>query len=142
MAAAALLQLFKDRLGARPGRGVSLAVYLGLVTVVALSLGRIWMPLGPETGDLANTAFVLAPVALLLGAFALLQRCYSRILGFCLRWKLLFLGVPALVVVVGALCWLGAALPLSLAGEGVAGSAFAARAVDAALDARFSRPAM
>jgi len=77
------------------------------VLFVGVLLTEHWEPVGPERGFLRNFVFVAFLVAGLLAFFRLFQHFYPRILGWCLRHKLLFLSVPVLLLIVGASIWLG-----------------------------------
>lgn len=77
------------------------------VAAVAFALTADWMPLGEERGLAASLLFVGALLGLLLGAFALLERLYPRILGWVLAHKLAFLSLPVGLVVLGLTIWLG-----------------------------------
>ncbi len=103
----ALNLLVRDRLPLRLGKlipwgitGLSLAILLVLLT-------REWLPLGPERGQLLNIAFVGGLLGGLLALFLFFQRSYTRVLGFCLRHKLLFLSLPSMLLIAGACAWLG-----------------------------------
>ena len=80
---------------------------LAVVLVVAVALAESWLPLGPEKGGPGNLLFVLAVIGGLLGLFALFQRIYPALLGWCLEHKLLFLTFPSLLCVLGLFVWLG-----------------------------------
>jgi Cu(I)/Ag(I) efflux system membrane protein CusA/SilA len=78
------------------------------VAVVGVVLARHWEPLGVEQGLLRNLAFVATLIGGLLGAFVLFQAViYRPLLRWCLDHKLLFLTLPATVVLLGASAWLG-----------------------------------
>lgn len=74
---------------------------------VGIVLTNHWLPLGPQAGFLANAVVVLLPIAALLGFFVLFIRSYAGVLRWCLAHKLLFLSLPATVLVLGASVWLG-----------------------------------
>jgi Cu(I)/Ag(I) efflux system membrane protein CusA/SilA len=77
------------------------------IVVVTLLLAHSWQPLGVEKGELSNILFVVLLVAVVLGSFQLFQRYYSLMLGWCLRYKAIFLVVPLMVTLLGAMVWLG-----------------------------------
>ncbi|GAB6165898.1 efflux RND transporter permease subunit [Thermostilla marina] len=78
---------------------------LGLVTVL---LAVDWLPFGPERGLIPNLLFVVIVLGGLLGFFEIFRRfLYRPLLTWALRHKLLFLSIPALVVVLGISAWLG-----------------------------------
>jgi copper/silver efflux system protein len=77
------------------------------IVIVTLLLGHSWQPLGVEKGELFNILFVVILVGGVLGIFQLFQRCYPSLLGWCLRYKAVFLVFPLLVTLGGAMVWLG-----------------------------------
>jgi len=80
------------------------------VAIVGVLLTEHWLPLGPEKGLVKNLAFVAGLLGGLLLFFQVFQRVmYEPLLRWCLRHKLLFLAVPAVVVVAGLAVWLGPA---------------------------------
>ncbi|HHM12856.1 MAG TPA: efflux RND transporter permease subunit, partial [Planctomycetaceae bacterium] len=75
---------------------------------VTLWLAQEWGPLGPELGLLRNTLFVGGTIGGLLLAFQIFQHwIYQPLLTWCLRYKLVFLSIPLLIIVAGATAWLG-----------------------------------
>ncbi|MCB9598557.1 MAG: efflux RND transporter permease subunit [Sandaracinaceae bacterium] len=74
---------------------------------VTIALAADWLPLGPAEGLVLNALFVGLVVTLVLGTFRLFEHLYPLILRWCLRHKAAFLALPALIVVGGALAWLG-----------------------------------
>ncbi|MDP8236400.1 MAG: efflux RND transporter permease subunit [Candidatus Erginobacter occultus] len=91
---------------------------------VVLILARVWEPLGPERGMVRNVVFIVILIGGLLGAFGLLLRFYRRLLGWCLAHKALFLSLPAFLVVLGLVVWLGFAsvfsfIPAALEASGL-----------------------
>lgn len=74
---------------------------------MGLALAADWLPLGPAKGLVWNALFVGGVVALVLGTFRLFERVYPAILRWCLRHKLLFLSLPATIVLFGMTAWLG-----------------------------------
>ncbi|MFP7754718.1 efflux RND transporter permease subunit [Thermodesulfobacteriota bacterium B35] len=79
-------------------------IAIGLITFL---LGRYWLPLGVERGDAYNILFVAIMIGLLLGLLQLFQFLYPRMLAWCLRHKILFLSIPTLLTLLGAMIWLG-----------------------------------
>jgi len=77
------------------------------VVIVVFFLTKEWMPLGAQNSLFANFLFVIAVVALVLGAFSIVVIFYSEILKWCLRNKLKFLLIPTLVVLFGISIWQG-----------------------------------
>lgn len=81
-------------------------ILIGIVLLIAIYLlAQAWLPLGPENGMVLNTLFVLALVAIVLGALWTMVIYYERVLRWCLanRWK--FMLVPLLSLVGGAYVW-------------------------------------
>ena len=77
------------------------------VLVVGILLVGHWNPLGPERGLVRNLIFVAVAIGGLLLFFHLFLKAYARILGWCLEHRAAFLSIPALVVLIGAMVWLG-----------------------------------
>jgi len=116
-----LLQLFADRLPAawqgaiargRAWARHALQVTPWLATAVAVVvvgwvLTLVWEPLGPQRGMVRNFVFLVLLMGGLLSVFVLFQYVYAPILRFCLRFKLLFLSFPVLMIVMGLCVWLG-----------------------------------
>jgi len=101
-----------DRFGERDARLRQLPLVVVVLTVVWL-LAMLWRPLGVERSLVLNVLLVgLAVGAILLFLWSL-QRHYSRILGWCLRHKALFLSIPSVIVVLGLLIWVGSARLMS-----------------------------
>lgn len=78
------------------------------IFLVTFLLTRIWQPLGVEQGTLLNFIFVALLIGVTLGLMQLFQSRYTVMLAWCLRHKLLFLQLPLLVTLLGAMIWLGA----------------------------------
>ena len=80
----------------------------GFLLFVGILLTDDWLPLGPEKGFLRNFAFVAMLIGGLLTFFQVFQKyLYEPILWWCLNHKLLFLCVPALILILGFGVWLG-----------------------------------
>ncbi len=87
--------------------------------VVLVVLAHYWQPLGVEKGALLNILFVGLLIGAILAFVQLLQYHYRSLLAWCLVYKKTFLALPLLLVLVGAMIWLGAPrltswLPVSL----------------------------
>lgn len=82
----------------------NLTVVIAVASITWL-LANYWMPLGAGRTTLANFTFVALIVGVILGAFSLLERFYADILGFCLRFKWLFLTLPLTVIFFGYQIW-------------------------------------
>ena len=80
-----------------------------IITVVSVTflLANYWLPLGAGKSVFMNFSFVGLLIGLILLAFYLLERNYSRILNWCLANKLKFLLVPSSIMVLGITIWLG-----------------------------------
>jgi copper/silver efflux system protein len=96
----------RTRWGRRLGR-----VEIGLGLVVALCgtvlLARTWEPLGAGAGWVRNLLFVVLVAGVLLLSFVVFALLYRRLLAACLRYKVVFLSVPLVLVLAGASVWLG-----------------------------------
>ena len=93
-----------------PRWGRKLAPWLAnglVVLLVGVLLTRYWEPLGPQRGLVRNFVFVAVLAGGLLGFFELVRFVYPAVLRFCLRFKLLFLSIPVLLIVFGVTAWLG-----------------------------------
>lgn len=75
--------------------------------VVGIVLAEHWLPLGPERGVILNFLFVGALIGGVLFLVHWFQRSYGRMLEWCLRRRLVFLSLPAVLVVLGGMVWLG-----------------------------------
>jgi Cu(I)/Ag(I) efflux system membrane protein CusA/SilA len=73
----------------------------------AIILTDTWMPMGPEEGLGRNFVFVALFIGGVLLFFALFQRSYKRILGWCLCHKAAFLSIPLGLVLTGTVVWQG-----------------------------------
>lgn len=69
--------------------------------VIVFLLAEYWRPLGVDRSLFWNLIFVAVICFGLLGGFTLFRMYYTRILRWCLDNKLLFLSVPAAIVVAG-----------------------------------------
>lgn len=78
-----------------------------VILLVMVLLARSWQPLGIEKGAWANFFFVGLLIGGLLGSFQVFQWLYPLLLRIFLRWKLIFLIFPLLIVIGGAMVWLG-----------------------------------
>ena len=78
-----------------------------LVAAVTVLLAQDWLPLGPERGLSRNLIMVTGVIGGLLLLVHLFQRAYSPILGFALAHKIAFLSLPAVLLLVGVMVWLG-----------------------------------
>ncbi|CAN5499217.1 efflux RND transporter permease subunit [soil metagenome] len=88
-------------------RVIHYAIVFVTAAFVITMLSRTWEPLGALRSSTENLIFVAVVVLGLLSFFWLFQWIYPRLLGMCLRWKIVFLSIPALLTVLGFCVWLG-----------------------------------
>jgi copper/silver efflux system protein len=77
------------------------------VVVVSIFLTAAWLPLGVQVGLLVNLLFVALILAIVLGGFYLFLKYYPTLLAWCLENKLKFLSIPTVIILFGAMIWLG-----------------------------------
>ena len=82
----------------------NLTVIISTLSITWL-LANYWMPLGAGKSVVFNFIFVALIIGSILGSFALLEYFYESILRFCLRFKWLFLILPATVIYFGYTIW-------------------------------------
>ncbi|MBN2272495.1 MAG: efflux RND transporter permease subunit, partial [Sedimentisphaerales bacterium] len=99
--------LLHERLGNRAAGWAPKAMNIAAMVFVGIILTKHWLPLGVENGVGKNLVFVVALIGGLLLFFRLFQEAYPRILGWCLRHKLLFLSAPIVIIVIGWFIWSG-----------------------------------
>lgn len=103
-----LYKLLEERIPANYQKYGPYAASAVAVLVVGVLLTDHWLPLGPEKGLLRNFLFVGLLIGGLLGFFTLFQRViYEPLLRWCLAHKLLFLSVPAAILLFGGCAWQG-----------------------------------
>lgn len=78
-----------------------------IAIIVGLLLTTYWEPLGPEKGFGRNAIFVALMIGGLLFLFKIFQKFYGRLLFWCLQHKKTFLAIPATLVLLGMIMWLG-----------------------------------
>ena len=78
-----------------------------VILAVGVLLTRNWLPLGLQAGFARNFILVAIFIAGLLGLFHLVQKFYVPMLRWFLAHKLVFLTMPAVIVLVGYMGWLG-----------------------------------
>ncbi|MEO0795282.1 MAG: efflux RND transporter permease subunit [Verrucomicrobiota bacterium] len=103
---AAAFHWFREKIPGRIERALLIAFNFLVAIYVSILLAADWQPLGPDE-RFHNVLFVLLAVGGLLSFFHLFLHFYTAILGAILRYKTVFLGVSALVVVFGFSIWLG-----------------------------------
>lgn len=99
-----LASKISDRLALSDKRANTINIFISALAVVYL-LAEFWRPLGVDKSIFWNLLFVGLICFGLLGVFWLFQHFYTRILRWALRNKILFLSIPTLIVVLGALIW-------------------------------------
>ncbi|MDD5064653.1 MAG: efflux RND transporter permease subunit [Phycisphaerae bacterium] len=97
--------LLHERLGEKTTGWGPKAANIAAMVFVGIILTRHWLPLGVDKGVVKNFVFVIMLIGGLLLFFKVFQNQYPKILGWCLRHKLLFLSAPALIIVLGSLVW-------------------------------------
>ncbi|MEE4258962.1 MAG: efflux RND transporter permease subunit, partial [Bacteroidales bacterium] len=98
---------WQDRLR-RTGSWVLEYIEIIIVLIgVTWLLARYWLPLGPAKSLVMNVLFVGILLVIILGAFALLEYFYKKILSWCLNHKAAFLSIPTLLIILGLTIWMG-----------------------------------
>jgi Cu(I)/Ag(I) efflux system membrane protein CusA/SilA len=105
--AIAAFHLVKDLLPERARTMVPSVLNWVLVLLITLLLAHDWLPLGPERGLLLNALFVGGAIGLILLLVHLFQRVYAPMLRWSLDHKGLFLTLPAVVILLGVIIWMG-----------------------------------
>lgn len=101
-------KLLEERIPADYHKYAPYAASAVSVLVVGVLLTDHWLPLGPEKGMIRNLLFVGLVIGGLLGFFTVFQRVlYEPLLRWCLAHKLLFLLLPASILLLGGCSWLG-----------------------------------
>lgn len=95
--------LLPDRFEDRLRIADNVAVIVAVTSVLAVH----WLPLGPGRGAVMNTLFAGGLILGLMLFFQVFQRAYPVILRKALEHKALALLLPSLVVIWGAVIWLG-----------------------------------
>jgi len=103
----AAYSFFKDLIPARIQKLVPYLANIVILLLVGLLLTVDWEPLGPQRGLLRNLVFVGGLIGGLMAFVLLFQHFYPSILRWCLAHKILFLSVPAILLLLGAVIWLG-----------------------------------
>jgi copper/silver efflux system protein len=84
------------------------SLIIGIIVIaVAWILTTEWMPLGVMNSFLLNFLFIIFIIVLVLGFFKFFITVYPKILNWCLENKLIFLLIPALIILLGINIWLG-----------------------------------
>ncbi len=83
-------------------------IFIGITALwLAALLAADWTPLGPEKGLFINAGFVITLVGGLLVSILLFLKIYPTLLDIALRFKVIFLTLPLLIILWGALVWFG-----------------------------------
>jgi len=77
-----------------------LNIIISALAIIAL-LATYWRPLGVDKSLFLNLIFVSVICFGLLGIFSVFKKYYTRILGWCLEHKALFLSIPTFIVIAG-----------------------------------------
>jgi Cu(I)/Ag(I) efflux system membrane protein CusA/SilA len=78
-----------------------------VIVFVGYILTRHWLPLGPDKGTILNFTFIGILIGGLLLFFYFFQKFYAKILMWCLNHKIIFLCLPAVIVILGGIIWSG-----------------------------------
>jgi len=105
--AVGLYHLLRDRVPKKAEGLLPVLANILAVIVVGIILTSHWLPLGPARGLVRNIIFVALMIGGLLVFFRIFQKFYGHILAWCLAHKVLFLSIPALLVVFGGVIWMG-----------------------------------
>jgi Cu(I)/Ag(I) efflux system membrane protein CusA/SilA len=91
-----------------------------IISVIAVTwlLARYWLPLGASQTILVNFLFVGLMIGLILGGFSLLEHYYKPILTWCLDNKKTFLTIPATLIILGVIIWMGFNSVFGFVGKG------------------------
>lgn len=99
--------LIKRYLPERLVRYLRLTIDLLVGLAVGLLLAWNWSPLGIGRGLIANFVFVALIVGVPLLLYLFFRYFYKKILGWCLRHKLIFIMIVFCMTFLGYLSWLG-----------------------------------
>lgn len=77
------------------------------IITVSWFLAREWMPLGVANSLLINFLFVIFLIGLILVLFWLFIRVYPRLLTLFLDYKVQFLSLPIVIILLGVTIWFG-----------------------------------
>jgi Cu(I)/Ag(I) efflux system membrane protein CusA/SilA len=78
-----------------------------IIFVVLILLSGDWLPMGVENGLFLNFLFIATLIIGFLIMFHFFKKYYGDILRWALEHKILFLSLPATVLFLGILIWLG-----------------------------------
>ncbi len=103
----AVFQLIQNRLPEERRKTVLRYANYAVAFVVGLILTAHWLPLGPGRSFVLNAIVVMGPIFGLLAFFVFFIRWYAPLLKWFLDHKAVFFCIPAVVIIWGALAWLG-----------------------------------
>lgn len=78
-----------------------------IISAICYVLTKEWLPLGASNSLFANYIFVIVIIGVLLSAFLLFIKFYSRILEWALANKAIFLSIPTSLVILGIIIAVG-----------------------------------
>jgi len=107
LAGVGIYHVVKQYVGERGSRWLGRIITVTAVAVVGLVLASHWLPLGPERGLVRNLVFVGTVLGGVFLFFKIFQIFYGRILRWVLEHKICFLSIPTVIVLLGAVIWLG-----------------------------------
>ncbi len=99
--------LSKDSIPAKVQKAAPYIANIIALVLVGVLLTADWEPLGPQKGFVRNFIFVGGMIGGLMALLLLFQHYYERILGWCLGHKVAFLSMPAALLILGLVIWLG-----------------------------------
>jgi Cu(I)/Ag(I) efflux system membrane protein CusA/SilA len=102
-----LYHLLSERVPQKVRGRLPLIANVIAVLLVGIILTNHWLPLGPDKGTIRNFIFVALLIGGLLIFFKIFQTFYTRILGWCLAHKVIFLSIPVMLLIIGAAIWIG-----------------------------------
>ncbi len=100
--------LFRDWLPPKIQKLAPYGANLVILALVGFLLVSDWEPLGAQKGLGRNLIFAGGLIGILIGLVLLFQYFYASILRWCLKHKVLFLSLPAVLLILGVMIWFGA----------------------------------
>ena len=91
----------------RAWRHIHPGIVVATALLVTVLLSKAWEPLGAFRSQWENLLFVVGVAGGLLGFFWLFRVLYIRMLDVFLRYKVAFLSVPCVLILLGLSAWLG-----------------------------------
>lgn len=99
--------MFKDFIPQKVQKYAPYIANIVVLLVVGLLLTLDWEPIGAQKGLVRNLIFVAGLIGVLMAGVLLFQHFYAPILRWCLRHKILFLSIPATILLFGVIIWFG-----------------------------------